>query len=125
MRDGYYGDGNEWSGITADRCQRLIAHTKKECDGWIAKSAKLRALWPATATPTLSSLNAVRREQYGPIARAHRMMRGKPPAAPAVETGAGAADNKSCDAADDVVDETDDDEDHAEGADIVLGNDDE
>lgn len=115
-RDGYYGDGKEWAGITAERCKGLIEHTRHECDAWIRNSPKLRALWPSTATPTITDLTAARRVQYGAIPRAHRMTRTKKPApVPAAPAAAAAAVGEE-------LDQTDDDEDHNDGADIVIGD---
>jgi hypothetical protein len=77
VRQGYYGDGKQWTGLTAERCTKLIGHTRGECDRWIARSPALKALFPAGTTANLKELNAVRRAAYGPIPTAHRITRSK------------------------------------------------
>lgn len=107
VRKGYYGDGKEWAGLTADRCTKLIGHTRRECDRWIRLSPALKALFPAGTTANLKELNAVRRAAYGQVATAHRITRSK-------RRGAVDAEN------DEEGDVSDDDSDMESSADRVL-----
>lgn len=97
---GLIGDGASVEGCTPEFCQKLIAHTRSCLDRWVGESKRLTELLADSKEKGVAGLTSAVRSAYGPIARAHRAVRGKATCGDATDND----DDDDADAGDEVVD---------------------
>lgn len=98
---GLIGNGDAVAGCTPAFCDKLITHTRKCLDQWVEASPRLSALLADSKAKGITGLTGAVRAAYGPVARAHRAVRGK-------SGGGDATDDDSDDHDDDNSGDTED-----------------